>query len=532
MNSLLQFFLAIFLGALIGYVTNYLAIKMLFRPHKKYYVFKKIPVPLTPGIIPKKRKGIASGIGGVVGDLLLNEVTIRDKIKAQSTKELLVNTLNNAVVKIKTYEIDTIESLVPIQHRNKLNDFVLEFKKFLHNQLNKYLLSEYFADAIRKLAEKEFDSITNTKLELIIIPEKFEIILKETLNDIINNEMFIDNMLNSIEKYIDGIFESEETLEEFLPERSIDIILDAIKRILPEILPATGKLLVSEDIKKFLSDGIKGILLQLIEELDGFQKFMVNLISINSIIDKEVPTLVNKFITQMKDSLESEETLYKVLEIIENYLSELRKSKLNDLFKNIKKDKYVKFKSDAKKVIKDFVTNKKIMIDSLSIHIMNFINSIGDKTIKDILQGYSPDINNRIKNFLVKILLEITQGENTIKAISSFIDQNIDYAVYNMKIGKLETYINFSEEKQEQIISFITGTILNTLDKETTSILNALNITTMVKNKIDDFPVETVEEIIMKIISSELKYINIFGAFLGAIIGSINFLLNFIMNAS
>jgi len=43
------------LGALIGYVTNYIAIRMLFRPLKAWW-FLGVRIPMTPGIIPGKRE--------------------------------------------------------------------------------------------------------------------------------------------------------------------------------------------------------------------------------------------------------------------------------------------------------------------------------------------------------------------------------------------------------------------------------------------------------------------------------------------
>ena len=66
------------LGAIIGYVTNALAIRMLFRPLEKKYIFGKIPIPLTPGVIPRQRGKLAQSIARMVSRSLFNaEVIIR-----------------------------------------------------------------------------------------------------------------------------------------------------------------------------------------------------------------------------------------------------------------------------------------------------------------------------------------------------------------------------------------------------------------------------------------------------------------------
>ncbi len=69
------------LGGLIGYITNDIAIKMLFRPRKPLYI-GSFHIPLTPGLIPRQKERIAASIGNVISTQLLNSDT-------------LINTLTN-----------------------------------------------------------------------------------------------------------------------------------------------------------------------------------------------------------------------------------------------------------------------------------------------------------------------------------------------------------------------------------------------------------------------------------------------------
>ena len=57
-------------GAIIGYFTNDIAIKMLFRPYKPIYVGKR-QLPFTPGLIPRNQERLASRIADtIMGSLL------------------------------------------------------------------------------------------------------------------------------------------------------------------------------------------------------------------------------------------------------------------------------------------------------------------------------------------------------------------------------------------------------------------------------------------------------------------------------
>ncbi|MFH7325014.1 DUF445 domain-containing protein [Desulfurivibrio sp. C05AmB] len=53
MNSLAYLSLPL-IGALIGYLTNHIAIRMLFRPLKPWRI-AGVRIPLTPGVIPAAR---------------------------------------------------------------------------------------------------------------------------------------------------------------------------------------------------------------------------------------------------------------------------------------------------------------------------------------------------------------------------------------------------------------------------------------------------------------------------------------------
>lgn len=66
------YIIAPLLGGVIGYITNDIAIRMLFRPHKAKYIMG-VHVPFTPGIIPKEKGRIADAIGGVISENLMNK---------------------------------------------------------------------------------------------------------------------------------------------------------------------------------------------------------------------------------------------------------------------------------------------------------------------------------------------------------------------------------------------------------------------------------------------------------------------------
>ena len=73
------------IGAGIGYITNWIAVKMLFKPINPVKI-GKFTLPFTPGIIPKNKERIAISIGDSISDNLLTEEALRSTLLSDEKK--------------------------------------------------------------------------------------------------------------------------------------------------------------------------------------------------------------------------------------------------------------------------------------------------------------------------------------------------------------------------------------------------------------------------------------------------------------
>lgn len=78
------------IGAVIGYCTNYLAVKMMFYPKKEIKLFGH-RLPFTPGAIPKGKTRLAKAIGQIVEKSLLTREDIAGQLLTKETEEKVVN---------------------------------------------------------------------------------------------------------------------------------------------------------------------------------------------------------------------------------------------------------------------------------------------------------------------------------------------------------------------------------------------------------------------------------------------------------
>ena len=73
--------IAAVVGALIGYITNWLAIKMLFWPRKEHRVWG-IRVPFTPGVFVRRRVEFGTSVGAMIEERFVNDEVVSDIVKA------------------------------------------------------------------------------------------------------------------------------------------------------------------------------------------------------------------------------------------------------------------------------------------------------------------------------------------------------------------------------------------------------------------------------------------------------------------
>lgn len=174
---------AIFLivvGAVIGWLTNVLAIKMLFRPIIPF----KIPLLniTIQGLIPMRRHDISKSIGEVVEKELISINEIFDKLVTEENKQEAIVIIKEKLLKVIDYKIPAI---IPFSIKSKIIDYFEE-------QINKDAMS---------ILDSSIDGIISKSVHNINIGEMVEQKINEL--ELLNMEKLILNLTSRELKYIE-----------------------------------------------------------------------------------------------------------------------------------------------------------------------------------------------------------------------------------------------------------------------------------------------------------------------------------------
>ncbi|MFP7479603.1 DUF445 domain-containing protein [Terribacillus saccharophilus] len=210
------------IGALIGGITNYLAIKMLFKPHRAIYI-GKWRVPFTPGLIPKRRSDLARSLGKTVVDHLLTPKGMQAKLIDE-----------NFQMKVNTWAKQELFRFLRSERtpRQLLSDLNITVETDeLHTKTAALLITQ-----LEKQAEKELGSL---------LPEE----LKEKTEAAADRAgLHIQHMLVTYVDSYDGRRKIQELVQSFLQGRGflgsmLSSFMDpnsAVDKIQPVIIESVG----------------------------------------------------------------------------------------------------------------------------------------------------------------------------------------------------------------------------------------------------------------------------------------------------
>lgn len=271
----LSFFAGPLIGAIIGYCTNYIAVKMLFFPKKEIHLFGH-RLPFTPGAIPKGKPRLAKAIGEIVGTTLITKEDMEAKIMSED----VINGIADVCAETLAHPVK--ESIVAVTN----------------------VPDEQYQEGKEKLAvfmgQEIADSLSKMDLSGVIA-EKGGAIVKERVRGTMLEMFLSDELIFSVTGPIGTELQQMITAEgaEYMKPYLVEKINDLEENTGMELL---SKLQFSEnDVKCLLSDLLRKAISPLLEKM--FACLDITGIVQTKVNDMSVDELESLVLTVMKKEL-------------------------------------------------------------------------------------------------------------------------------------------------------------------------------------------------------------------------------------
>lgn len=252
---IIKFIAGPLIGAVIGYFTNLIAVKMMFHPKKEVKVFGH-KLPLTPGAIPKGKSRLAKSVGAAVGNDLITQADIENKL----LDDELADKIGDMIVDKLSISVNDLFSGLPDTTEEDADSRKREFS---------YSIAKYIAEAV-----------SQADISGIIVQKAPDVIKSKINNPMIS--MFLTNELlqsvlapvgTEIQSYITE--NGEEVIAPYIEQK----LADSGEKPLTDIIEEFG--IDREQLKKTVVSLYK-------KAVSGCGENLMNWLNLSSIVEDKI----------------------------------------------------------------------------------------------------------------------------------------------------------------------------------------------------------------------------------------------------
>lgn len=193
MINIIRILILAIIGGLIGYLTNVVAIKLIFRP------INPIKIPILNieimGMIPKRKSEIAATIGQIISEQFLSIDEIIDGIITDEDKDNITNYIKLKIKLILDEKMTLIPGTIKSLVQNYISDIIEDEIKSSIDELSKEII-------IKANNRINIEEIVKNKINELDLYELEEIILT-----IVKNELRHIEILGLILGFFIGIIQ-------------------------------------------------------------------------------------------------------------------------------------------------------------------------------------------------------------------------------------------------------------------------------------------------------------------------------------
>ncbi|MBI5557341.1 MAG: DUF445 family protein [Deltaproteobacteria bacterium] len=523
MNTLLQLATPPLLGAFIGYTTNYVAIRMLFRPLHPWKILG-LRVPMTPGVIPAKRHQLAENIGEMVGEHLLTGQDVSRAITGSRFQQELRELIQSRVENMLGRDLGPITTVIPERFRTYFQATVKIVRLRFITHMHAYLESDAFAGTIDKAVRNKLEPMLAGNLAGTFpreTSEQLAAFLEQTVTDLLASPGVKEWIASQLQQKIDATLSANRSLSDIIPPEFSALILTRLEQEAPGLLEKLAHLLQEPAMQAKIADTICTAISNFTASLGPMAAMLTSFISTETIRGK-----VNGYLDDKGEDIASwladEAVQKKVARLLKDKADELLNTPLTILLKNVGRERINELNRDFSGKISELLAKPgtaasltNILRDALAPHHERSVAGI----ITDI---FGADALRKGQHWTATEVTAIFRSAKIKQLLDDLVVEMVEKKLLQKPIGPLTALL--PRDVQISFMEYILQQVNDLLVKEVPRLVDLLHIRNIVTRKVDSLDLLRLEKLIMGIMQEQFKYINLFGGLLGCLIGLLNLL--------
>src|SRR5688500_16721939 len=509
-----QIIFAIVFTTVHGCAGAWLAVRLLFRPRKAFKVFG---ITLFPqGMIPRHRDRLANAIGKAVGEELVSQETIMEELLG---KEFLRKKIRGVV---ESYTDDIISrdypSLIdalPANLRAPVLDAITSLQFKVSEHIEGVLKSEESLDTIRGFVTRRVDEFLSKRVSAVIDDRAFDKVVgfvDDRVESAVNSPILEEKVRDFINRRVDDLATAETPLGALFTEDAVALLKEKANEQIAPMAHHLTEIAAAERTRNQIGALIKKEVHQYYEALPFFKKIFVsreNLIG-------EVDDLVNESLPRrIEETLKGDFFAEEARNFINTSIDDALTRPLPDLVGTIAPEQLDRLKGQILRSVLSVVRGEE-MKASINGYLRETLDRLRPHSIDAIMETLHPESEEKLKNMLSTGLLTILSREETSQIINSVLSKQIERLLAT-PIGRLSDAV--SHEKLKAASDSLSDAIIDAIKEKLPEAIKEFDVGGVVREKINNYPVEKLEALVLSVAKEHLRIIEFFGFFFGLIIG-------------
>jgi uncharacterized membrane protein YheB (UPF0754 family) len=515
--------LFILFATLHGYAGAWLAVRMLFRPRQPV---KFLGLTIFPqGMVPRHRERLAQAIGKAVGEELVSQETIVEELFGKDfLRRKIQSTVDSYTEDLISQNYPSLIEALPANVREPVLDAISTLQLKIAEHIEEVLRSEETIQTISGFVERRVDEVLSQRVSEVVDEENFNKILhflEERIRSIIKQPSFEQKIKDFISRRVDDLAHAETPLGQLFTDDAVALLKEKGGEQIAPLAHQLTELATAERTRDQISALIKREVHDYYEGLPFFKKIFVS----RENLLKDVDDLVNDSLPRrIEETLRGDFFAQEAKSFLDNAIDNAMTRPLPELLGQIAPEQLDRLKAQISKNVLALLQGDE-MLHSISAYLSDTLHKLRPHSIDAILQTVHPQSEEKLKRMLSKSLLNILSREETTNIINSVLSDQIE-GILARPIGKLADHI--SEEQVRRTGRQLTETIMSAAREKLPEAIREFDVGNVVREKINNYPVEKLESLILSVAKEHLRTIELFGAFFGLIIGVVQSLLAYL----
>ncbi|MGI6657321.1 MAG: DUF445 domain-containing protein [Desulfobulbus sp.] len=516
------------IGAGIGYLTNRVAIRMLFRPLRPWRILG-VRLPLTPGVIPSQRHALAVNIGEMVGQHLLTSADIGGALATPSCQDTLAAVIDRELERVLAQEPGPLPEALPPPFQTYWRVGIRALKRRLAAEVNRMLADEAGAGQLARALADQLDFLESRPVDSVFAPEHRQSLSQwglGALTDMLCSERSEQLLGERLCAELWRAAGQMRTLEEILPEPVIELL----RRMLREQAPELADQLADE-----LEDPrLRGQLVQAV--LGGIDRFLASLGLVGAMaggfLERDRDRMAEKigvWLAEKKDEvrawLHRPEMQDRMIGVLDQGLDTVLKRPLAELLQGMEEEGMIRTCRELAAGCVDAVRGEsgQAALGALVREGMEELCGGGTRSLGSVGRRlFAPEQRERMLAAGHEALLEFLRSERGRHLVGQMVSAMVD-GLAKRPVGALGPLV--SQGLRRNIGIQLRHGVNRILSRELPGLIDALRIQEMVTEKLDGLDLLQLEQLLLSIMQRQFKYINWFGGLLGFLLGLLNLVL-------